>query len=69
VHGQRITTREALDLLGLRRPAEALALLKAAGVEATRCGNAWLWRRSQVAALKGVLSDRAAQPPSTGAAR
>ena len=52
----RVTTREAAKIAG-RRPAEMLRLLKAAGLQPTRCAGAYLWDLSDVRALLRALGD------------
>ena len=61
----RITTREAAQVLGCRKPADAMALLRAAQVTATRCGAAWLWSASEVERLAATLRTPTGIPPAT----
>jgi len=56
----RLTTREAAQSLGCRKPSDALALLRAAGVSVTRCGASWLWETSEVERLAETLRKPAA---------
>jgi hypothetical protein len=64
----RLTTREAAQALGCRKPSDALALLRAAGVSVTRCGASWLWETSEVERLAATLRKPAA-PPARGPAQ
>ena len=51
----RITSREAAQILGCRKPTDAVALLRAAQITATHCGAAWLWDAAEVERLETVL--------------
>ena len=50
----RYTTREVAQDLGCR-PADALTLLKAAGVARTRCGASYLWSAEDVRRLLAAV--------------
>ena len=58
----RITTREAAEIAG-QRPAEMLRLLKAAGLQPTRCAGAYLWDVEEVRALLRALASVSANEP------
>ena len=50
----KITTREAAQRLCCR-PAEAIALLRAANIRTVRCGSAHLWDAASVEQLAAIL--------------
>ena len=59
----RLTTREAREVLGTRNAADTIAILRAARVPATRCGCAWLWEAESVRVLAlRLASDREHAP-------
>ena len=65
----RLTTREAAKLLQCRKPSDTVALLRAAGVEATRCGAAWLWSSAGVERLAAALGKATPSAAPSGEVR
>lgn len=61
----RITTREAAEVLGVSRW-YILALLRAAGCPSTRAGPGYLWRRRDIEALRRALVTAAAEAAAEG---
>lgn len=53
----RLTTREVSTELNCR-PVEAVAVMRAAGVNSVRCGGAFLWNADDVAHVKRALKQR-----------